>query len=258
MYPYYSYLKIPTYGLFVLIGLFFVNVIALVLIKKGKDKDVLDFLLIECYVILGAALGSKMLYLVTIINKIDVTKLSNLRYVLYLMNTGFVFYGGLIGAIISLFLVHYIHKISVLIYINDMCFLFPLVHAFGRVGCFCSGCCFGKPYDGLFSVVYPENAITDVPTGIPLFPVQIVEAALLLFIAILLFFLVSKQIIHNGFVWYLLIYSILRFVLEYFRYDSERGMIGSFSLSQWISIFLFSISILYLAVKKKDNPTLHN
>lgn len=66
-----------------------------------------------------------------------------------------------------------IHKFNVKIYIRNFIFLIPFIHAFGRIGCFFAGCCFGIPYNGIGAVVFPENsyALPDVS----LFPVQLVE-----------------------------------------------------------------------------------
>ena len=49
---------------------------------------------------------------------------------------------------------------------------------------------------------------------------------------------------------YLISYSIIRFILEYFRYDYYRGFIGCFSTSQLISIAVFGVG-LYIVFKNK-------
>ena len=45
---------------------------------------------------------------------------------------------------------------------------------------------------------------------------------------------------------YLIAYGILRFSLEFLRYDEERGFLWFFSTSQWISILLIIAGILFL------------
>ena len=41
-----------------------------------------------------------------------------------------------------------LHKIDSGVYVRNFIFLIPFIHAFGRVGCFLAGCCYGRPYEG--------------------------------------------------------------------------------------------------------------
>ena len=70
--------------------------------------------------------------------------------------------------------------------------MIPIMHAFGRVGCFFAGCCYGRPYKGFGAVTFPEGS--QGPSGVSLFPVQLVEAILVLIIAIVLLWLQIKKI----------------------------------------------------------------
>ena len=55
---------------------------------------------------------------------------------------------------------------------------FALGQAIGRIGCFQGGCCYGMPC--AWGVVYPEGSLPySVYEGVPLFPVQLVEASVL-------------------------------------------------------------------------------
>ncbi|WP_367119863.1 prolipoprotein diacylglyceryl transferase family protein [uncultured Leptotrichia sp.] len=51
---------------------------------------------------------------------------------------------------------------------------------------------------------------------------------------------------------YIVLYGIIRFILEFFRYDSYRGIISGFSTSQYISIFLILSVLFFLLYKKKQ------
>lgn len=84
------------------------------------------------------------------------------------------------------------------------------------------GCCYGCPTDSSLGVTFHVSPIA--PNGVALVPVQLLEAAAeFLLFAVLL----------GG---YLATYGVLRFTLEFFRYDNYRGFLGPLSLSQWISI----------------------
>lgn len=244
----YPYVTMPTYGLMLTIALVSVNVIGWLVVKTNNRLSLENFILTESYLLLGAVIGSKLLYLLTVCNQIDwkrvFTELDYYRQVFY---SGFVFYGGLLGSIIGVMVAKKIHKIDTLLYINEMVFLFPLAHAIGRIGCFLGGCCYGIPYTGIFAVTYPSNAISGVPTGIPLFPIQVLESFVLILLAIFLFFYKKKK--RDSFLLYLLSYSIIRFFLEFLRYDSNRGKLLWLSTSQWISLMLFISCTIILIIK---------
>jgi prolipoprotein diacylglyceryltransferase len=131
----------------------------------------------------------------------------------------------------------------------------PVGHIFGRLGCFAAGCCYGKPYDGIFAVIYPKESLS-APAGIPLHPVQIYEAVYNVFVFIVLLILKRRSKEGKGLVlWtYLLLYGIGRFYMETLRYDAERGFLWIFSTSQWISIFSIITGItgmIFILSKKR-------
>lgn len=241
---------IPSYGVLIVLGVIAANIIAFFLIKKYK-MDVNDFLILEAYVFLGAFLGAKIFYLFVSRDMIDWTRFFQFEYFNQLMLSGFVFYGGLILGLLLVFIMGKIHNINSYAYIVRFVFLIPLVHGFGRIGCFMAGCCYGVPYDGVFAVCFPAGSLA--PTGIDLFPVQIFESIGLLLISLLLLFL---QIFKN---WkypvetYLFLYSILRFTLEFYRYDDTRGSFLVLSTSQWISIILGVLAILSFLRRRGRN-----
>lgn len=239
--------KLPTYGLMIIIGVAIANLVALKILKKYK-LDHLDFTILEGYTFLGAIIGAKLLYLIVSFDEIDFGRIFEWPYLKALLQGGFVFYGGLIGGILTALLAGKIHKIKTLTYMKTVICLIPIIHAFGRIGCFLAGCCYGKPYDGIFSVVFPEKSMA--PSGIPLFPVQLFEAICLLLIGFTILFLQMKFDFSKTVELYLILYGILRFILEYLRYDAARGHLLMFSTSQWISIFLILFIILKEIIMK--------
>lgn len=52
---------------------------------------------------------------------------------------------------------------------------------------------------------------------------------------------------------YLIIYSIERFIFEFFRGDIARGVFMNVSTSQWISLILLPIGIYIIAVRPEKN-----
>lgn len=170
---------------------------------------------------------------------------------------GLVFYGGLIGAVCAYLLgLRFFYKNqNTLNLINAFAVSLPLFHIFGRLGCLFAGCCYGKEYHGYFHVNYiRDNELTEC------FPVQLVESCLELSIFCFLLIKHVKNARHSGInllIYYFLIYSFGRFILEFFRGDSNRGFFGILSFSQIISIGLFIFSIGFL-IKSKTKSEVKN
>ena len=168
-------IQIPSYGFCIILGVLIANLIACFVLKKEK-MNFENFLILEAYCFIGAFLGAKLLYLFVSFRSIEWNRLFELQYFNGLMQAGFVFYGGLLGGLLVVWIAGRMHRIEPFGYIKKFIFLIPMIHAFGRVGCFMAGCCYGMPYEGMGAVVYPEHSIA--PSGVKLFPVQIVEAVL--------------------------------------------------------------------------------
>lgn len=239
-------ITIPYYGFFIVLGVTISAFVGWVQVKKYQ-KDYNDFIILASVVGLGAILGGKILYLIVSWEQIDFSQILDSKYLNSIMSGGFVYYGGLIGGLISLLLCKYILKIDIFSYISIAIPCIPLAHGFGRLGCSAVGCCYGVPYDGFYSIVYHESYFA--PNNIALFPVQFTEAILNFLIAgfLLIYINTRKTIFRYGLCLYLLLYAPMRFVLELFRYDEkERGIYGYFSISQWVSIGIIVITIGYL------------
>ena len=235
-------LALPSYGLMIATGIITANILAFFCLLQDKE-DINNFLVLEAGGFLGAVLGAKLLYLAVSWKSINWGQMS-LSTFNQLMQGGFVFYGGLIGGVLALFLTGKLLHLPTLQYLKKYIFLIPWMHGFGRLGCYMAGCCYGIPYDGPGCVIFPENSLA--PAGIKLFPVQLTEAVFLLIISVSLFFMWKKQLQDYTIPVYLIAYGILRFSLEFLRYDEERGFLWFFSTSQWISILLIAAGILFL------------
>lgn len=161
---------------------------------------------------------------------------------------GFVFYGGLIFGLIHYFIYSYYLKLFDL---EKSYLLLPgLVfgHAIGRIGCFLTGCCYGTHCDLPWAIKHD---------GEFRHPVQLYEAfALFLIGAILLKWIKDGR--KNSFIVinYLLIYSFVRFGVEFFRGDDIRGIYWmSLSTSQLISLGLFLSAFLFRISSKFFSST---
>ncbi|SFD09804.1 prolipoprotein diacylglyceryl transferase [Butyrivibrio sp. YAB3001] len=239
---------IPSYGLMIVTGVVLANLVGMLILKR-EHLDINDFMILEAYCFLGAFIGAKVLYLIVSYKYIEWDRILDYKYFNDLMLGGFVFYGGLIGGLLFIYLGGKIHRIKPKQYLKSFIFLIPFIHCFGRIGCFMAGCCYGVPYHGIGSVVFPEGSFA--PSGIELFPVQLVEAIFLMIIAILI--LVLRVICRFEYTveLYLFIYGVIRFILEYFRYDNIRGGFENLSTSQWISLVMIAVAVIDFVIENK-------
>lgn len=241
-------LTIHGYGLMIGIG-----VIAAYLLaeyrakKKGMNYDLIFNLTIWCLV--GGILGAKLLYLITQIKAI----IADPSLLLQISN-GFVVYGGIIGGIFAGFLFCKKNKLNFLAYFDLVMPSIALAQGFGRLGCLLAGCCYGAETNLPFGIIFRESHYA--PNHIRLIPTQPISS-FLDFLNFITLVLLSRRTKADGQVagFYLIFYSIGRFILEFYRGDLDRGSVAGISTSQFISIFLLliglSIVILTGIVAKK-------
>lgn len=240
--------EIPLYGVCWLLGIVLAGIVACFLLKRAK-MDHFDLACSAVFALFGGIIGSKLMFITVSLKTILALKLSFFE----VLQGGFVFYGGLIGGFIGLMIYSKIFKIKSSVVMDIYAVVLPLGHACGRVGCYLGGCCYGMEYHGPFSVTYSDEVLNyGTPVGVPLFPVQLLESALLLVMFALLIVLYFKT--HRAGMCsavYLYTYAVTRFVLEYFRGDKERGSFLALSTSQIISLLIVIAVTVVIAVNRK-------
>ena len=160
------------------------------------------------------------------------------------LNTGIVFYGGLLGMLVSFCFLSRRRGQDDLV-LDLFAVVIPLFHSVARVGCFLGGCCFGTRASGSFSIVYTCFDWDHIETASRI-PIQLVEAAFNMCIfAYLLCLACSPDWEHKGILrQYLAIYSVGRFCLEFYRGDAVHGIVHGVSFSQMISVMIWVALIL--------------
>jgi phosphatidylglycerol---prolipoprotein diacylglyceryl transferase len=213
---------------------------------KNRGLDANRVLDLGIYIIISALIGAKLLLLITDFR----TFTSNPRELLTLARSGGVFYGGLILAVtVALW---YIRRIGLPLWTTCDVFApgIALGHVIGRFGCLFAGCCYGKPTSLPWGITFTDPfaaANVGTPLGMPLHPTQIYEAAAEFLILILLLATEKKGRPFAGrtFWLYMVLYGVSRFIIEFYRGD-ERGVVGMFSTSQFISVLLVPTAIAML------------
>lgn len=168
---------------------------------------------------------------------------------------GFTFTGWLLGVLIFIYIFGRLTSFGWFFLMNMFLPVFAIAQGIGRVGCFLSGCCYGFPCQ--WGVRYPEGSIAYEKIGdLTVFPVQIVEACLL----ILLFVVCLHVVFNYRAVVYLLGVGVIRFVLEYFRGDIRGHVLGCdlFSPQQLMSILFVCLGLLMLLIIRLKYVTQFN
>ena len=254
--------EIPIYGLLMILG-FALAIVSAIPRAKKLGIPISEITYSAIFTIIGAMVGAKLLAILTSLQYI-IPYLKNGGSIIDILQAGFVFYGGFIGGFLALFLYTKAYKEPFGKYIQMYVPSVPLGHLFGRIGCLFGGCCYGMPVSENFpfSVVYQftdENYWSMVSTvpGQAYLPVQLIEALSLVVVYVIVeytFYKSDKKFLPTYI--YLFSYGVLRFTLEFFRGDAERGFFLGLSTSQIISLLILSVSAYFLIItllKKKQS-----
>ncbi len=103
-----------------------------------------------------------------------------------------------------------------------------LGHAIGRIGCFAAGCCWGKECHLPWAVTFHSQEAAQVPLNVPLHPTQLYETGANLILFGILYRLFNRTHRPGEVIgWYLVLYSIIRFIIEFFR-NHEQSLVAGF------------------------------
>lgn len=200
--------------------------------KKGMNPNIIYDLSI--LLIISAIIGSRGLYILTHLDHFN-----GIIDIVALWQGGATYYGGLVLAVAVAGIYLKVKKISFL-EIADICSpSIGLGVFFTRIGCFLSGCCFGKPTACSAGVIFPEGspAAYHYP-GISIHPTQLYSSAYGILIFLLLI-IIDRRRNPSGvlFGFLCVFYGIARFVIDFFRYYEGSAMLGPLTSNQVVSVF---------------------
>lgn len=243
-------MDVPFYGILGVFGFLTSLLLLLVLCRKCKlSFDIAVYIYITGF--LGLLLGAKLLYiLVNLPGMIEDAYLLREHSEIWIskyIQSGMVYYGGVIGCFIGMLIARKLF-LSLDSYMPALLPCYVLFSLFGRMGCLFTGCCYGKETYERIAVIYHNSMIA--PNGVRLIPTQLYEMIFdLTMVVILIFVLLYIKRNELSLFIFLVGYSLYRFIVEFYRGDSERGYISILSISQWISIAIIIITII-VSLKK--------
>ena len=215
-------INFPIYGILIILSLTIGMIFNYIYLRKNKiqkEKIILFTFMLIVYGIFGG------IFLNAIVNK-EINQI------------GLSSYGGAIGILIATLIFEKMSN-SKGIFIKSAILNLPLIYSISKLSCFFAGCCYGIPYNGIFSVTYTEGL------NIPLFPVQLAETIVFFMVFIFSVLNIKNQ---NIIEITIILSAISKFLLDFLRYSHlENGL----SVNQWISIGFVVIGIVIL-IKKKE------
>jgi phosphatidylglycerol:prolipoprotein diacylglycerol transferase len=250
---------INTYGVFLAIAFLCAILIAVRLAARdGLPRERIYDL--SLWMLLGGLVGSKVLMLFTEPEYRDhPMQLLSLDF----LRSGGVFYGGLIGAVLMGYFLMKRYKLPWWKTADACAPGIAIGNFFGRQGCFAAGCCWGKPTTLPWGVKFTElgHEITGVPTGTYLHPTQLYESLAMLIVFFLLLWLHKhKRFSGQVILVYALLYSIVRFAIEFVRDDPRGDIFGlttltGLSTSQMISLIVGVGAAVLLVIRRRRAST---
>ncbi len=248
--------KLPAYGFMIALGytaaiFYLYKSRAIASVTRDQEADLVF------YPALAGILGAKAVFAITYWSGLGPDFASRFIYVFKGFPYGFVFYGGFAAGAAAFLFYCRRNKLNFLKTADHFAPPLVLAHAFGRLGCFMAGCCYGSPSGGAPGVAF-TSPLCEVPQaylGVPLHPTQLYEAA-----GNFLIFGVLAWLSHRGkrraggtiLAVYMLSYSVLRFLIEFLRGDDRGGSWLGLSPAQALSIVAASAAIFMLIKIRKE------
>jgi phosphatidylglycerol---prolipoprotein diacylglyceryl transferase len=246
---------INTYGVFLALAFLCAILIAVKLAARdGLPKEKIYDLCL--WMLLASLVGSKLLMLFTEPEYRDhPLQLLSLDF----LRSGGVFYGGFIAAVLTGFFLMKRYNLPWWKTADACAPGIAIGNFFGRQGCFAAGCCWGKPTTLPWGVKFTElgHEITGVPTNTYLHPTQLYESfAMLVVFLFLLWLHKHKRFSGQVILAYALLYSIVRFAIEFVRDDPRGDILGlttltGLSTSQLISLIVGVSALVLLIVRRR-------
>ena len=245
---------ITTYGIFMALGMLLALFVASRLAARdGLSKDRIYDL--GLWTLVGGLVGSKIL-MVLVEPDVQIFTLDFLR-------SGGVFYGGLIGGFLAVAILVPLYKLPFWKVADALAPGVALGQGFGRQGCFSAGCCWGKPTTLPWGVHFTElgHEYTGVPIVGPdggdlhLHPTQLYESFIMLAVfGILVYLHRKKKFDGQILITYGIIYSIVRFSIEFIRDDPRGDLFGfttatGLSTSQGVSLIVAIASVIFMIMR---------
>ncbi len=224
------------------------------LARRGHDPEPVSDMVFAAVV--GGLLGAKLYYVVVLDHRDALFE-----------RGGFVFWGGLIGGILAVMIVVVRKRFGLMRMFDVGGPAIAAAYAVGRTGCWAVGDDYGRPWNGVLAVAFPEGAPPStagvmarefgvtVPGGVSastvlsVYPTQLLEVAL----GLVMFGALWRMRDHeHAEGWLFGVYCVMagveRFVVEFFRAKDDRLYIG-LTYAQVIALAFVAMGAVWMALR---------
>ncbi|MGA1875502.1 MAG: prolipoprotein diacylglyceryl transferase [bacterium] len=192
------------------------------------------------YLIISAIIGARLLFVFLNVKEY----LAHPLNIFKIWEGGLVFHGGLIFGLLAGFLYVKGHHLSIWKFTDIIAPALALGQSIGRIGCLMAGCCYGKETTCPWGIVFTDPNSLAVQ-NVHLHPTQIYSSVCVFSLFIFLLWLRKRKSFEGQIFWtYVALYSVARFIIDFFRGDELPAFFHIFSFTQVLSLALF-ISALY-------------
>jgi len=231
--------KIPAYGVMLLLA-FFTGYMAAVYYSRREGLPLRKVESLFFWVFLSGMVGARIFYAVE--HYLLGGEASLFPTIFEVWRGGVDFFGGFIFATATLLVGIRFYGLPFWRSVDAAAVSVLLAHSVGRLSCWLAGCCYGKPTDLPIGVIFPEEAVA--PSGIPLYPTQLMEATGN-FIGFLLLHRLYGNKPFDGSVaaTYLIYYGTERFFLEFLRGTTPPIPALGLTWNQVVSLLAVAVGV---------------
>ena len=226
------------------------------LARRGHDPEPVNDMVFAA--VIGGLLGAKLYYVVVL-----------QHWDAMFERGGFVFWGGLLGGIIAVMAVAVKKRFPLMRIFDVGAPASAAAYAVGRTGCWAVGDDYGRPWNGVLAVAFPEGAppstagIMAQEFGIPMpaganpttvlsvYPTQLMEVAFG-FIMFLILWRMRDHKHAEG--WLFGVYCVLagveRFIIEFFRAKDDRLVMG-LTYAQLIALAFVALGVVWMMLRSR-------
>ncbi len=207
--------------------------------KKKVEAKFIDFLFYDAIAAIAIGFGSAAVFQATY-NYIENPEAG------FDLGGGITFLGGFIGGAIAFLVIYFLFRRKFKTRLSDVISFIPccilIGHAFGRIGCFFAGCCYGKETNSIWGVQFPK-------LDHKVYPTQLYEAIFLFALFAVCFYLVWRKNFKHNLSVYFIAYGIFRFCIEFLRGDDRGQLLGFLTPSQFwaIGMVVIGIAVFFLS-----------
>jgi phosphatidylglycerol:prolipoprotein diacylglycerol transferase len=254
-------LQLTGFGLAVLMAFVIAQIIAQrELARRGHDPEPIGDLVFAA--VIGGLLGGKIYYAILMHEMSALTS-----------RAGFVFWGGLMGGILAVWLVIRRKHLSFTRISDVGGIAVAAAYSIGRTGCWAVGDDYGRPWNGPWAVSFPNGAPPSTVSnmtelfGIPapagaapnqvlsVHPTQLYETALG-FVMFLILWRYRNHKHAEGWLFglYCVLAGVERFVIEFVRAKDDRFFFGTFTMAQFIAILFTIVGAIWMYMRRNPGP----